>query len=282
MTRYRFYILAVFAAFIAVVVLACHILRKRGVPISRPQEWLFMVGALLIIDTALVSQLSNFNLGVILPAILGTPMVLLAFLLPRMRTGAGAVIKWTLAGGYAVAIVLFLVCGALMLSACAARQKAKPADALIVLGAAVHGDRVTWVLSNRLDAAVFYMEAHPDCIAIVSGGQGPGESVTEGSAMKKYMEEHGVAPERVFAEEKAKNTSENFINSMELVRAQCGEDARVAFVTTDFHVYRAGRVARALGIDAYGVPAEDVWYIRLNNFLRESVGIVVYALRGRL
>ena len=55
------------------------------------------------------------------------------------------------------------------------------ADAVIVLGAAVHGDRVTWVLSNRLDAAIAYLDAHPDAIAVVSGGQGAGETVTEGS-----------------------------------------------------------------------------------------------------
>ena len=211
----------------------------------------------------------------------GLPL-LLAFFLPKMRTGFPAVLKWILAGGYAVACALFLLCGILMLSGCAARQRAKPADAVIVLGAAVHGDRVTWVLSNRLDAAIEYLEAHPGCIAVVSGGQGAGESVTEGSAMKKYMEEHGIDPARVFAEEKAANTRENFANSMEIIRARLGESAQLAFVTTDFHVYRAGRVAKSLGIDAYGIPAEDVWYIRLNNFLRESVGIVIYALRGHL
>ena len=37
---------------------------------------------------------------------------------------------------------------------------------------------------------------------------------------------------------------------------------------------------KAQGIDAVGIPADDVWYLRLNNFLRECVGICVYALRG--
>ena len=45
----------------------------------------------------------------------------------------------------------------------------RQADAVIVLGAAVHGDKVTWVLSNRLDAAIDYLNAHPEAIAVVSG-----------------------------------------------------------------------------------------------------------------
>ena len=91
------------------------------------------------------------------------------------------------------------------------------ADAVIVLGAAVHGDRVTWVLSNRLDAAIAYLEAHPDAIAVVSGGQGAGETVTEGSAMRKYLLEHGIAEDRVIAEERATNTTENFLFSKALI-----------------------------------------------------------------
>ena len=61
-----------------------------------------------------------------------------------------------------------------------------------------------------------------------------------------------------------------------------GENASIAFVTTDFHVFRAGRVAKKAGIDAVGIAAPDVWYIRINNFLRECVGITVYALRGNI
>lgn len=162
------------------------------------------------------------------------------------------------------------------------RGDRQQADAVIVLGAAVHGDRVTWVLSNRLDAAIAYLEAHPDAIAVVSGGQGAGETVTEGSAMRKYLLEHGIAEDRVIAEERATNTTENFLFSKALIDEALGGNARIAFVTTGFHVYRAGAVAAAQGIEAFGIPAEDVWYLAVNNFMRECVGICVYALRGTI
>ena len=137
------------------------------------------------------------------------------------------------------------------------------------------------MLSNRLDTAADYLESHPDTICVVSGGRGDGESVTEASAMKKYLvERKGIDPARVIEEDRAENTRENFAFSKALIDEKLGSDAAIAFVTTDFHVFRAGRVAEKAGICATGIAAPDVWYIRLNNFLRESVGIVVYGLRG--
>ena len=280
-TRWRLYILALFLAIIAGTWLVIRFLRKRGVSISRWQAALAIVGVVLISETLMVTQLSNFNLGVILPAFFGAPMLLCAILLPKMRSGFLCALKIVIIVCYCVAGAIFAVCGALMLSA-QHDAKSVEADAVIVLGAAVHGDKVTWVLENRLNRAIEFMNAHPDAICVVSGGQGAGETVTEASAMKKYMVGQGIADERVYMEEHATNTMGNFAFSMEIIGDALGKDARVAFVTTDFHVFRAGAVARAMGYAVTGIPAEDVWYLRLNNFLRECVGICTYALLNRI
>ena len=243
---------------------------------------LFVVGALLICDSLIVATLSNFNLGVILPAFFGVPLVLLAVLLPRMDHGVLLALKLAAVAGYAVAGVILLVCGVLMLTA-QKDAKTVEADAVIVLGAAVHGDRVTWVLSNRLDTAADYLDAHPDAVVIVSGGQGSGEDVPEAVAMRKYLiERRGIDERRILVEDRSTNTRENFAFSKALIERELGDSARLAFVTTNFHVFRAGRVAKAQGLPCPGIGAPDVWYIALNNFLRESVGICVYALRGQL
>lgn len=243
---------------------------------------IFILGALLIADTLLVAGLSNFNLGVVLPAFFGIPLVLLAVLLPHMEKGILCALKWAAIVGYALAGVIFLVCGILMGTA-ARRAEDVRADALIVLGAAVHGERVTWVLSNRLDTAAAYAKNHPETFVVVSGGRGSGEDIPEAVAMQRYLvEQSGLAPERILVEDRAENTRENFAFSKALIERTLGSGKRVAFVTTDFHVFRAGRVARAAGLDAAGLAAPDVWYIRINNFMRESVGICVYALRGQL
>ena len=239
-----------------------------------------IVGVFLVLDTLIVSMLSNFNLGVILPAILGVPLLLLGVFMHHMNSGFLGFVKWVLLGCYALGAVFLLVMGILMGTAAKHSDQVK-ADALIVLGAAVHGDRVTWVLSNRLDTAADYLNAHPDTICVVSGGQGDGESVTEASAMQKYLiERKGIDPSRILVEDRATSTRENFAFSKALIEEQLGKDASIAFVTTDFHVFRAGRVAKKAGITASGIAAPDVWYIRINNFFRECVGITVYALRG--
>ncbi len=241
-----------------------------------------LVGAFLVLDTLVVSMLSNFNLGVILPAIIGLPLLLLGAFLHHMDHGFWAFLKVFLLCCYGLAAVFFLVMGILMGTAAKRADEVK-ADALIVLGAAVHGDRVTWVLSNRLDTAADWLAANPDAVCVVSGGQGSGESVTEASAMRKYLiERKGIDASRILLEDRAESTKENFEFSKALIEEHLGKDTSIAFVTTDFHVFRAGRVAQKTGIDASGIAAPDVWYIRINNFLRECVGIVLYALRGNI
>ncbi len=239
-----------------------------------------LLGAFLVLDTIIVLNLSNYNLGVILPAVLGLPLLLIGVFMHHMDHGFLAFVKWALLCCYALGTVFLVVLGILMGTA-AKRASEVKADAVIVLGAAVHGDRVTWVLRNRLDTAADWLAAHPDAVCVVSGGQGDGESVTEASAMQKYLvERKGVDPARILVEDKAENTRENFAFSKALIDERLGSDAKIAFVTTDFHVFRAGRVAMKAGISAVGIAAPDVWYIRINNFLRECVGITVYGLRG--
>ena len=278
-TRWRLYILAVFVVIIGVLLFGCRIWRKRGHQFSTLREVFLVLGVVLIVETLIISTLSNYNLGVILPAFFGVPLVFLAFMLPKMEKGFLRFLKYLIAVCYAVAIGIFLVCGFLMIRAANEGERVN-ADAVIVLGAAVHGDKVTWVLENRLNTAMEYMESHPAAICVVSGGQGAGETVTEASAMKKYMIERGIDASRVYTEEKATNTNENFEFAKVIIDNVLGSDAKIAFVTTNFHVYRAGQVAKAQGVNAVGIPADDVWYLRLNNFLRECVGICVYALRG--
>ena len=281
MTRWRLYILAVLAAVVAACVLFLRFLRGRGIPVTAFRGVLFTAGVLLSAETLIMAGLSNFNLGVILPALLGLPLIPLSLFWPHCSSGVLLLLRRAAACCYVAAAAVFCVCGILMLSA-NLKARSREAAGIVVLGAAVHGDRVTWVLENRLAAAMEYMNAHPGCVCVVSGGQGNGESVTEAYAMKKYMAEHGVDPARILLEERATNTSENFTFSRAMLDGILPPGAPLAFVTTDFHVFRAGRVAARLGLDAFGVPAPDVWYLRLNNFLRESVAICVYALRGQL
>ena len=247
---------------------------------------LILVGALLVLDTLIIAPMSNFNLGVILPAILGVPLLIAGIFLPQLAAWAaasklGTVIKWLFLGGYGAFLAAFLVTLALMLKASFA-QPQRGADAVIVLGAGVRGDRVTLTLSRRLDTAMAYLEENPDTLLVVSGGQGPGETVTEAFAMEKYLLEHGVPQENILKEERATSTLENFRYSMELIKERFGEDPDVVYVTTAFHVFRAGKVAQKAGINASGMGCPTTWYIIPNCYLREAVAIWSYWLFGRI
>ena len=237
------------------------------------------VGGFLVLDTLIVCCLSNYNLGVILPAVLGLPLLLLGLLWGRMDAGFWLFLRRLVLVCYGLGCLFLLFLGSLMLRAID-RGEHGDYDALIVLGAAVHGDRVTWVLSNRLDTAYDYAVAHPNTTLVVSGGQGDGESVTEASAMAGYLVRRGIDQSRILQEDKATSTAENFAFSKKIIDEQLGPDATIGFVTTRFHVYRAGRVALKGGIPARGLGAPDVWYLAINNFLRECVGICWYTVKG--
>ncbi|MBQ3650998.1 MAG: YdcF family protein, partial [Clostridia bacterium] len=196
-----------------------------------------VVGGFLVLDTIVVCFLSNYNLGVILPAVLGAPLLLLGLFWPWMDAGFWLFLRRAILVCYGLGCLFLLFLGSLMLRAID-RGEHGDYDALIVLGAAVHGDRVTWVLSNRLDAAYDYAAAHPETVLVVSGGQGDGESVTEASAMAGYLTRRGLDPSRILLEDRAESTAENFAFSKAIIDETLGPDASIGFVTTRFHVFR--------------------------------------------
>lgn len=159
------------------------------------------------------------------------------------------------------------------------RQIAQEApDAVIVLGAGVNGTSPSLSLKTRLDAALSYLEAHPDIPVVLTGGQGYGEDITEAACMYDYLTARGVEPERLILEEDASNTAENFEFSAPLLEAagvEIGTDT-VAVVTNDFHIARSRLIAAKKGYGVtYGVGAPIPWsHLEVNYYLREAFAVV--------
>lgn len=142
---------------------------------------------------------------------------------------------------------------------------------IIVLGAQVCGEKVTDSLRRRLEEAVRYLVLHPETKAVVSGGRGKGENITEAEAMKKYLIERGISPERILSEEKSASTRENFCYSKQLI---CHTDKPVGIVTNNFHMYRAVCWARIMGYqNLHTLPAGTHPVLFLNYITREFFGI---------
>ena len=184
--------------------------------------------------------------------------------------------KWlriTLVGMIILCLGLFVVAETVIIRE--SREIDDPkADYLIVLGAGVDGTVPSISLLNRLEAALTYLERYPDAICVVSGGQGPGEDITEAECMYIWLTGKGIAPERIIMEERATSTEENIRFSLALIN---DNDPDIAIVSSEYHIYRAKKMAEAQGISALGVPAKTtLWFaLKLNYYLREA-GAVIY------
>ena len=152
-------------------------------------------------------------------------------------------------------------------------ESAQPADAVIVLGAGVNGTTPSVALQTRIDAAERYLKAHPVIPAVLSGGQGAGEDISEARAMYDALTARGINPERLILEEQSANTRQNLENSLALLPDSYHKT--VAIVTNDFHM---ARVKLLLSADGPGrvvqVPAKLPWWLSVNYYLRESFAVV--------
>ena len=142
---------------------------------------------------------------------------------------------------------------------------------LVVLGAKVNGTAPSLSLNDRIETAYDYLAAHPDVIAVLSGGQGSDENITEAQCMFNELTRLGIAPERLWLEEKATSTWENLQFSLAVIEEKTGQrPTSIGILSSEYHLYRAGLFATEWGVDAALIPAHtDSFTIRLNYTLRE-------------
>lgn len=147
-----------------------------------------------------------------------------------------------------------------------------PADCVLVLGAGLRGEDPSFTLAVRLDAAIEYLRRWPDTPAVVSGGQGAGESVSEAEAMRRYLIQRGIEPARVIREDRSTNTEENVAYSLPLMPEGT---RRVAVVSNEFHLYRARALLRRAGAEPLAVWAPTpLWYLKPGYYFREYFSVV--------
>ena len=154
---------------------------------------------------------------------------------------------------------------------------------VVVLGAQIQGDQPSLTLKKRLDRAYEYLTEHPEASAFVSGGQGPGEAITEAECMRRALVRRGVDESRLYPEERSTSTQENLRYSRAILE-ELGVDLtqRVAIVTSDYHLCRARLM---WGGDTAAVPAHlpSALYFQcltVNYFIREAFGLAAYFVYG--
>jgi uncharacterized SAM-binding protein YcdF (DUF218 family) len=247
--------------------------------------FLIAAGAVLILDTLFILTVSNINLGVIMPALLGVPLLVFGLVYEQaaiwFRSGFGEAVKWLMISGYSLFLLTFAV--TLFLVLVKSRRKTfDGADAVIVLGAGLRGSRVSWTLAKRLDTAVEYAEKNQKALLIVTGARGHGEKMTEACAMERYLTEKGIGKDRIIKEENAVDTVGNFRYSKQILDGLFKREYRAVYVTTDFHLFRAGLAAEKQGLKAHGIGSSTKWYLLPNSYLREYIAIWQYVITGKI
>ena len=149
------------------------------------------------------------------------------------------------------------------------------ADYIIILGARVKGEIPSLALQYRIDAAANYMKKNKETIAIASGGQGPGEDITEAEAIIKGLLVHGISSNRIILEDKSTDTVENIRFSKKLIPDLLETGL---LVTNDYHLYRAKSIAKDQGLNLQGIPAETPTIAIPKSYLREYLAITKYYL----
>ncbi len=176
-------------------------------------------------------------------------------------------------------LVLLIAVEGLILSQFGA-DAAPGADYVIVLGAQWKPEGPSEVLRRRLDRAAEYLRDNPDAVAVVSGGQGSNEPISEASGMRSYLMEAGIDGSRILEEGRSASTVENLMFSGRLLDK---ENDRVVIVTNNFHMFRALGIAKSQGYaHVEGLAASSVPGFLPNNLLREFLGVVKDFTLGNL
>ena len=125
---------------------------------------------------------------------------------------------------------------------------------VLILGCRLYGNTPTKALKGRVDRGSEILSMADNTIAVVSGGQGSDEQMSEALAMKNYIVEKNNFPEeRIIAEDRSTSTAENFRFSLPLIKKYCEENhltsAKLIIVSDGFHLLRAKLLAKRQGVN---------------------------------
>ncbi len=242
---------------------------------------LFLIAIIILVNVAYLWLVSNTNLGLILATVLGVFLFFYALFFDGFNSlldnRFGKYIKTILL----IAFIGFAFIASLITISGNMDTVTFQEQAVIVLGAGIHGETPSKPLIKRLEATLRYHKLNPDAYIIVTGGQGAQETITEAESMKRYLEMHGVNPEKIIKEEQATSTYENFLFSKAILDETLGNSYKTAYITNSFHTYRAGRVAKSAGLMASRMHAENELLTLLPDYFRESCAVFLYWITGK-
>ena len=188
-------------------------------------------------------------------------------------------VAWA-AGLAALVALVILAIGIVRLANRIERQstvdEARPADIILVLGAAEYHGRPSPVLRARLDHALDLYARKLASRIITTGGAGGEPVFTEGGVGRTYLMSRGVPSEAIVVENEGETTVQSIALAGEIVR-RMGLNS-VIVVSDGYHIYRVKRMLQNRGLKVYGSPRKDhnsapreQW-----NYIRQAVGYILW------
>lgn len=154
-------------------------------------------------------------------------------------------------------------------------DEARPADAIIVLGAAEYRGKPSPVLEARLNHGLFLYLKHMAPRIITTGGAGGDPVFTEGSVGRSYLSAHGVPAEAIVVEREAGSTAQSVAAVAEIMRRM---NLKSAIVVSDgYHIYRVKKMLESSGLQVYGSPRPSAPPGRW-QYYRQAVGYLLWKI----
>ena len=260
-------------------------MREKWKALTKRERLLFAAALVFLALAVLLRFVPGLRFSALL-CLCATAVLFIFYLLEHFARRGHRAAAWcelALIAALLLGFSLFTVLETMVVRGSSADESDAPVSAVIVLGAGVNGETPSLTLRTRIDAAAAYLEEHPDVPVVLSGGQGPGEAITEAECMRRALVRRGVDESRLYPEERSTSTQENLRYSRAILE-ELGVDPaqRVAIVTSDFHLCRARLM---WGGDTAAVPAHlpSALYFQcltVNYFIREAFGLAAYFVYG--
>lgn len=175
-----------------------------------------------------------------------------------------------------VCIVAYLAWIAVRIERQSEIDEARPADVIIIMGAAEYRGRPSPVLRARIDHALALYRAKLAPRILTTGGAGGDPVYTEGEVARNYLVRQGVPSEMILVENEADSTWKSTAIAAEMMRRM---NLRSAIVVSDgYHIYRAKKMLEFRGLAVYGSPRPgEVKGLRAKwLFLRQALAYALW------
>ncbi len=178
--------------------------------------------------------------------------------------------------GFFIAIAVFLAVVILPISFNMVKYANYKTDAgaqtVIVLGCKVNGSTPSRYLYDRCRKAAKYLNENPSAVAVLSGGQGSDEAISEAQCMENVLTDMGIDKSRLFKEENSTSTSENISFSKKVIEENRFSKS-VLVVTNEFHQFRAKLNCDKNGLEFHSSCSYSSLPTFLSYYTREILAI---------